>query len=104
MKLPCHFNVIDDKFDAKYGYLSTHKYHEIVYNSVYVFDELNKEFKGDNLYIDFLRLILTTFIPKIKVDYSAILDIDMSDSDSNSNSNDKTKTKPINTLNIAPNT
>ena len=39
-------------------------------------------------YIDFLRLILTTFIPKIKLDYSMILD--MSDSDSND------KTKPIN--------
>jgi hypothetical protein len=69
-------NIIDNDFDEKFGYLNSHKYHEIVYNTTYIFDELYKEFKGDNLYIDFLRLILTTFIPKLKVDYSHLLDED----------------------------
>jgi DNA polymerase elongation subunit (family B) len=88
-------NVFDDDLDDKYGYLSTHKYHEVTYNTTYIFSELNKEFKGENLYIDFLRLILGTFIPKIKVDYSQILDED----DLNSNdSNDNKKSNKINNI------
>jgi len=86
-------NILDDDFDEKYGYLKSHKYHEIVYNTVYVFDEIYKEFKGENQYIDFLRLILTSFIPKLKVDYSLLLDEDELSLDNTSMSSNSAKKK-----------
>jgi DNA polymerase elongation subunit (family B) len=87
-------NILDNTFDEKYGYLKSHKYHEIVYNTTYVFDEIYKELKDDNVYIDFFRLILSTFIPKIKVDYSQLLDEDELSMDSSSiGSKNKNKNK-----------
>ena len=67
-------NVLDDDFDNKYGYLTTYKYHEITHDCTYDFTELYKEFKKENQYIDFLRLIFESFIPRIKLDYSNILE------------------------------
>ncbi len=82
-------NILDDDLDNKYGYLNDYKYHEITYNTTYIFDEIYKEFKGENSYIDFLRLILTSFIPKIKVDYSHLFDEDELSIDSSNTSNKK---------------
>lgn len=66
-------NVIDNNLDEKYGYLPNYKYHEITYNTTYIFNDIYKEFKKENQYIDFLRLILSIFIPKIKLDYTKTL-------------------------------
>lgn len=84
-------NILDDNLDEKYGYLKSHKYHEIVYNTTYVFDEIYKELKDENVYIDFFRLLLSTFIPKIKVDYSQLLDDDELSIDSSSIGNKNKK-------------
>jgi DNA polymerase elongation subunit (family B) len=91
-------NILDNTFDEKYGYLKSHKYHEIVYNTTYVFDEIYKELKDDNVYIDFFRLILSTFIPRIKVDYSQLLDEDELSMDSSSIGSKNKNKKKTNTI------
>ena len=89
-------NILDDEFDKKFGYLTSHKYHEVIYNTTYIFDELHKEFSAENQYIDFLRLIFNTLIPKIKLDYSSLLDEDELSIDSSSiGSKNKTNTNTI---------
>ncbi len=89
-----------DELDEKFGYLTSHKYHEVTYNTSYIFSDLYKEFKSDNVYIDFLRLILGTFIPKIKLDYSNVLDEDdLSSTDSTHNThNGKKQNKKTNNI------
>jgi DNA polymerase elongation subunit (family B) len=87
-----------DELDEKFGYLTSHKYHEVTYNTSYIFSDLYKEFKSDNVYIDFLRLILGTFIPKIKLDYSNVLDEDDLSSTDSTHSGKKPNKKTNNII------
>jgi len=66
--------ILDDNLDEKYGYLKTYKYHEITYNTSYDFSEIYKEFKSENNYIDFFRIIFNIFIPKMKLDYTNVFE------------------------------
>ncbi len=67
-------NILNPEYDEKYGYLKDYNYHEITYTNVYDFTEIYKEFKKLNQYIDFFRLIMTSFVPNIKFDYSDVFD------------------------------